>query len=154
MSKIIEHKHYVRTQKTDDDKNQIRFTNTGEIETPKPIKETNINPNKIMYCPFCLAKGKLRRFLISDSKGISIYKVKCFECKTEMFMRTLLFMTDMNSSKIEAYGKWVADYSRQGYWGKNKWEIWTQRLKKYDWEIEFWLAYKKYRVVVPRDEKY
>ena len=141
-SKAKEHSHYIRSEKADRDKAQSKFSVQAEFIKPEAPKEIKISPRLIVHCPFCLFRGKLQRFMVSDSQGISRYKAKCPECKTGMLMRTLIALSNMNDRKIEDYARWCFMYSLNGFWDKVKWETWSKRLAKYEWTITFWGKYR------------
>jgi len=132
---------------------QSKFGSEGKIEKPNiSVGREKIDLRTMVYCPFCLYRNRLSKFLMSGDKGISNYKAKCPECQQTMLFRTIANMCHMNEKKIEAYAKWVADYAKQGFWKKCKYEIWKERLQKYDMAIPFWRGYKKYRTTIARPD--
>ena len=151
MSK--EHRKYEREQKSKQDALQSRLDNQGNLVKPtEKAKEERINIDKIVYCPFCLFRGKLAKFLMTDIKGgISTYRAKCPECKVTMLMKTVNAMHYMSDEKIRSYARWVIDY-RSGFWNKVKKDIWSKRLKDYQWSTVFWSEYKKLKATLTREE--
>jgi len=147
-----EHKKYLMTEKSKTNKEQFRFTKNGNLE--KPISKTNnkINLNNIVYCPFCLYKDKLSKFLTSDSKGISTYKAKCPDCDKTMLMKTINSMTNMNDIKVKSYSAWCFMYRLSGFWNKVNMDKWKERLDRYGWKITFWATYRKLKGTQKKNE--
>jgi hypothetical protein len=124
------------------DKQQVKFTNTGWLEKPKPPKtETNfttVNSNELVVCPFCLYQAKLSAFFISNKQGISQKKAHCPECNNGMEMSSLY-----NDWGSKEYAQWVYKYRVFGFWKKCPFEIWKKRLKQMGWSLDFWIMYKQ-----------
>jgi len=156
LSKAEEHRKYIRQEAVKNDKSQSKFSNESSIVKPEKeaIQQANkekINLDKIVYCPFCLHRAKLIKFLVSDKKGgISTYRARCPECRTGMLMKTVSAMHYMTDKKIESYAQWVCDY-RMGFWKKCKKDIWDKRLKEYGWIGIFWKKYKAIKASMPRE---
>lgn len=133
-------------QKAKRDKQQSIFTDNGKINKPRKetIKKDKLYLDSIVYCPFCLYRDKLSKFLVSEGKkGISTWKAKCPECEMGMLMRTIKAMCRMTESKIEEYARWAFEYAKSGYWKKVKFEVWKRRLQEYGWSIPFWRKYRE-----------
>ena len=149
----VEHKKYIREQKSKQDALQSRLNNQGNLVKPtEKVKEEKLNIDKIVYCPFCLYRAKLAKFLMTDVKGgISTYRAKCPECKVTMLMKTVNGMHYMTDAKIEQYAQWVCDY-RYGFWKKCNKKIWDKRLKSYGWVGIFWKKYKAIKATFMRPD--
>jgi hypothetical protein len=150
MSKKLS--RYDREQKSKSDKLQSRFNPTGDIDKPtEKVTEPKMNIDMIVYCPFCLCRARLIKFLTTDAKKqISTYRAKCRECNNTMLMRTLISMNQMNNDKIRSYARWVCEY-RYGFWKKVQKEKWDKRLKLYRWAGTFWTEYRKVKATLKRE---
>jgi hypothetical protein len=129
---------YEREQIAKSDKSQVKFETNGSLSTAHPHKKIIIDSEMVVYCPFCLYRDKLSKFLISDKRGISTFKAKCPECQITMLFRTLVIMTGMNNGKVRKYADWCYMYAREGFWSKMRdRELWMKRLKQYGWSVTF-----------------
>ena len=142
-----EHRHLIRQEKTDKDRQQTRFTTTGTIDKRKAIlaskKNIKAKANDIVYCPFCLWRGKLLRFAVSTKTGFSTSLAECPDCGQRMLMRTITMLTKMTNDKIRAYAKWCFMYAQSGFWNKVTKGMWDMRLKQYKWDVIFWITYRR-----------
>lgn len=154
MSK--EHKKYIMQEQLKEDRKQYRFTTKGILEEPivktDMIDGEKLNLGKVVYCPFCLFKGKLRQFLTSCKTGISKYKAKCPECEITMLMKTVNGMCYMNDTKIRQYAEWCFMYRLSGFWQKVDIKVFNYRLKKYGWSITFWTKYRSLKGSIEKED--
>ena len=138
-----EHRKYVREERTRTDQAQACFNLDGSVKQHVPVEVASsaVNVEQIVMCPFCLAREKLQRFLVSTKKGISSSNGECPECKSGMRLRTLL-----RKWTPESFAEWVFEYSLNGYWQKVKFDAWKERLKQIGWTRSFWDHYNAVKV--------
>jgi transcription elongation factor Elf1 len=159
---MAEHKKYLREQKALSDRKQSKFDKSGNTKSIKdlPIREDIRDVDATIYCPFCLYKAKLKKFLTLDVDGkISNYKVQCPECDVTFLMQTAKGMRHVfTSNKIDQYAKWCAENARgrNGFWAKASKDKLDKRLRQLHMSTKFWESYKKWKISIarPEDEYY
>lgn len=132
-----------------EDKAQAKFSQDGTLQVEKPAKTVVTSVEGYLFCPFCLYRAKVSKFLVSTKKGISHSMAKCPSCNNGMRMRSLTM-----KSSIEGYAKWVFDYSLSGFWQKCPYKKWSERLKALGWSRRFWDEYKKLKGEFEPSESY
>jgi len=118
------------------DKYQFKLCEKGIKSNDSPLARiTTINYNQNVFCPFCLHKDFLRKFIINKRLG------KCPECENGMWIETLLRMLKW---KPKDYAEFVYGYPYAHFWSKcsYKFETWKQRLYNLNMSNEFWDIYK------------
>lgn len=148
MSKTVDHKRYVRTERAGRDLNQKVFTvQGGSQENPSrlaKITERGIDPYKSVTCPFCLSYQQLRALLISTKKGYDRGNGKCPLCGYKMKLQTLLKVM----TSPEQYAVFAFEYPAWRFWERVKeagFEAWKKRLFMMGWSERFWTEYKNRR---------
>jgi len=119
-----------------EDKYQFKLCENGiELNKSPLAKITTINYAQNVFCPFCLHKDFLRKFVVNKRLG------KCPECENGMLITTLLRMLKWTPKE---YAIFVYEYPYAHFWSKCsfKFEIWKQRLYNLNMSYEFWLVYK------------
>lgn len=132
---------YKKLWKASQDRDQATLVS----ETEKGIRAQHwkiaiksLDMNQQYMCPFCLGIAKLRKYLISTSKGIHKSLVLCPECKNQCKMSTLT--ADMTP---EQYADFAYGYVGFGFWQKVPFDKWKERLRKIGWSYRFWKRYKQ-----------
>ena len=137
----MSHKKYVREQIAEYDKQQAKLTLNGIAKNVATyvVIITQLQPEKIMICPFCLGQHKTMKFYISKKNGIDKRLGKCPECQNQMLLKTLISMLKWNAQE---FAKWVYDYRLSGFWQKVNFNVWKKRLFDLNMSYEFWEEYK------------
>lgn len=140
------HKRYLMQEQLKYDKQQMIFTDSHvwneksfikENDSPLAIKQLDLR-NRLVFCPFCLSKGMLHKFVIGTKKGFSKRYAICPECLQGMFLETLLNMLKWTPKE---YAEFVFNYHAK-FWNKCNFKIWKKRLYDLDLSLEFWERYK------------
>ena len=104
---------------------------------PKPQEAVITTYEGEYYCPFCLHKDRMEKYLISTKKGYDRRLGLCPECKNKMMIKTLV--TQMTP---EQFAEFAYDYRMSGYWQKVPFSTFNKRL----WELgiaeRFWTRYR------------
>jgi len=130
-----------REQTAKDDKQQATFdlTQKDALKKKVPVTVNIVDLYKGNYsCPFCLHSDPINKFLISTPKGYDKRLGLCPECKNKMMIKTLT-----SNWTPEQFADFVADYARQGFWQKCKFQVFNQRLRAIGWSYRFWKRYKE-----------
>lgn len=120
-----------------EDKYQFKLCENGIKPNTSPLARiTTINYGQNVFCPFCLHKDSISKFMVNKRLGI------CPECKNGMLIETLIRMLKWSA---EDYAKFVFEYPYAHFWSKceAKFHIWKQRLYHLNMSNDFWLVYKK-----------
>ena len=138
-----EHQKYIMREKIKYDKQQMVFTGKGlEIEendfcfAKKMIKYKE----SFVFCPFCLNREMIDKFLVSTKKGLSRRLGKCPECQNGLLLETLIRMLEFTPKE---YAEFVYNYPRAEFWKKCKFELWKKRLTSLNMQYDFWDRYKQ-----------
>jgi len=137
---VTEHKKYVMQIQSKADRKQARLGTDGTVKMSTAqivTQQKEIDFTQQVMCPFCLHVDKLQSFLLSTSKGLSLSRAACPECKNGMMMKSLTA-----EWTPEQYAEWVYPYAGSGFWQKCKFETWKKRLAQIGWARRFWDRYK------------
>ena len=136
-----EHQKYIIQEKLRHDKQQTIFTESGlgKTKSPLAINITTIK-DEIVFCPFCLGKYQLNKFLISTKKGYNKNLGKCPECQNQMRLETLNRMLKWNPKE---YAEFVYEYPAPAFWKKCSFNKWKNRLYEMNMSYNFWNTYKQ-----------
>ena len=137
-----------RETKIKEAQEQMIFTSTGALKhnESKLVKPTQpqIDFNKKVTCPFCLAWAGLGKFLISTKKGYNQGQGHCPECNQNMKLKTLF---GLGKWPPEQYAQFVVEYPPGGFFDRIHkgvgFETWNQRLKIMKWSVPFWQEYRR-----------
>ena len=101
-----------------------------------------IQTDKMVFCPFCLGKHQLSKFLISTKHGYSRKLGKCPECENGMLLETLARMLKWNATE---YAEFAYYYPNALFWKKvsSQFNKWKQKLYDLGMAQQFWGKYKE-----------
>jgi transcription elongation factor Elf1 len=130
-----------REQKAKEDKQQAKLNpkSPSFIQVKQETKTDIIQLHTgEYYCPFCLHKDRINKYLISTKKGYHKGLGKCPECGNQMQFKSLTA-----AWTPEQFAEWAYQYSASGYWQKVPFSKFNSRLRQIGWLERFWARYRQ-----------
>jgi len=144
MIKMNDHKRYLIQERLKHDLEQTILSEKGITKNQNYLAQKMIQfkDNQNVFCPFCLHRDLINKFLVSTKEGFSRRFGKCPECQNNMLLETLIRMLEMNA---KGYADFVYNYPNAEFWRKvsPKFDIWKKRLWNLNMANDFWEEYKQ-----------